>query len=215
MKEQLQNAKMFAEVLRIQKWAGGESVDAARIFGLMHGFESTILKESEPKRLSDAVQRKVEDMLAEVDTGKLPPDGRSIKDRLWKEEIAEYDAGLVMQLCLLEDRFAGAVMKVVSSAGSVFTHLNERRPNEQQWTGAIHYMELVDCTDGAHSKMHGVFAPAIPRIGEIVTPEGGSTMEVVGVDHVISTPKNGLPTMTPHVLLVAIEDGEEGEEEEA
>jgi hypothetical protein len=41
----LPTERILAELLRLQPWAGGESVSAARIYGLMHGFESVIQDE--------------------------------------------------------------------------------------------------------------------------------------------------------------------------
>ena len=61
-----------------------------------------------------------------------------------------------------------------------------------------------------HKKLHAVFVPAIPRVGEDVTPENGSAMRVVGVDHVTIAlgESEGLrqPCLVPHILLEAIDD---------
>ena len=197
--------RLLAELLRIQRWAGGDTVPAARIFGLLHGFESFCRQESETFGVSEEIQDKVEDILEDVEAGTQDTDGLAIKDRLQKDGIDETVAGQVMQLCRLQSRFTDAVASIVNGPGSVFTHLTERRNPEQSWLGALHYMELVDCSEEARKKMHAVFAPAIPRVGELVTPENGSQMVVVGVEHLIIQfgAREGLsqPCLVPHILL--------------
>ncbi len=203
---------LLAEVLRLQRWAGGEHVSADRIFGLMHGFESVIEQETESFGISEETQRKVEDLLEDVDFDRQSTMGMAIKDRLRSDGIKETDAGKVMQLCRLQSRFGPAIDKIIEGQGSVFASLGRRRLPEQDWFGALHYMELVDCTEGARNKMYAVFAPAVPRVGEILTPQQGSNMRVVGVDHLVINQgeQEGLSQhcLVPHVLLEAIEDGE-------
>ena len=66
----LQRLQILAEILRLQRWAGGESVSADRVFGLMHGFETVIREESEGFGITEETQDKVEDLLEDVESGK-------------------------------------------------------------------------------------------------------------------------------------------------
>ena len=157
---QVQQAQILAEILRLQRWAGGESVSVDRIFGLMHGFESVIRQESESFGISEETQEKVEDLLEDVEAGKQSVDGMSIKDRLRRENIDDMDAKCVMLLCRLQSRFTEGIEKIAQ--GHVFSGLQKPRSPEQDWFGALHYMELVDCTEGVHKKMHAVFALLFP-----------------------------------------------------
>jgi len=201
---------ILAELLRIQRWAGGDSVSADRILGLMHGIESVIRQENESFGISEETQRKIEDLLKDVDDGKQSTDGMAVKDRLRCDNIKETDAATIMKLCLLQGRFGSAIDKIVNGKGSTFSHLQLSRSPGQDWLGSLHYMELIDCTDGARNKMHAVYAPSVPRVGEIVSPQKGSTMRVVGVDHVVGDQgrQEGLSQhcLVPHVLLEAIDD---------
>lgn len=212
---ELQLARMLAEVLRLQRWAGGESVSAGRIFGLMHGFETTLRLESESHGISEEIQRKVEDILDDVEAGKQSSNWMSIKDRLHGEHISESDAILVMKLCCLESRFGNAVRMIADGEGFTHSPLGKQRLPEQDWFGALYYMELVDCTDGAHKKLHSVFAPGIPRVGELVTPENGSKMRVVEVEHLAT--KQGdqegvdMVYLTPYIYLESVQDDDTGE----
>ncbi|MBN2293316.1 MAG: hypothetical protein JXM70_12875 [Pirellulales bacterium] len=203
---------ILAELLRIQRWAGGDSVSAGRIFGLMHGIESVMRQENESFGISEETQRKIEDLLEDVDNDKQSTDGMAIKDRLRRDGVDETDAATIMELCRLQSRFGPAIDKVVNGKGSTFSHLDRSRSPEQDWFGSLHYMELIDCTEGARHKMYAVFAPTVPRVGEIVSPQKGSTMQVVGVDHVVIDQgrQQGLSQhyLVPHVLLEAIDDDE-------
>lgn len=206
----LYHTRILAEILRLQRWAGGESVSADRIFGLMHGFESIIREESEGFGITQETQEKVEDLLEDVEADKQSTDGSAIKDRLHRNDIDEIDAENVMLLCRLQSRFIEGIEKISQGRGCVFPRLYGPRLPEQDWFGALHYMELVDCTEGVHKKMHAVFAPAVPRVGEFVTPENGSQMRVVAIDHVVITQgeSEGMsqPTLVPHILLETIDD---------
>ena len=210
MPDNLQQAALLAEVLRLQRWAGGETVEAARIYGLAHGFESVIDSELESRGISAETQRKVEVMLDDVDAGRQPAGGRAIKDRLHRDGIRETDASRVMELCLLQGRFTDTISNVAGGEGSVFSSIDRLRLPEHDWLGAMHYMELVDCTDGGHTRMHGVFAPAIPRVGETIQPERGDPMVVVAVKHTIDKcgEREGVPIhhLAPCVCLVPAED---------
>ena len=62
-------SRLLAELLRLQKWTAGESVSAARIYGLMHGFEESLHEESSTFGVSRELQRKVEDVLDDVGKG--------------------------------------------------------------------------------------------------------------------------------------------------
>ena len=208
-------AKLLAEVVRLQRWAGGDSIAADRIFGLLHGFESVYRQETEGFGISEEIQDKVEDILEEVEAGTQATDGMSIKGRLYEDGIDETVASNVMELCRLQSRFFDGVEAIINGEGSEFSYLAERRNPEQNWFGALHYMELYDCTEGERTKMHAVFAPAIPRVGEIVSPQRGSQMVVVGVEHVVMQigQSEGIsqPILVPYILL-EIHEPEQGVE---
>jgi hypothetical protein len=94
--------------------------------------------------ISGEIQEKVEDMLEDVEAGKQSTDGPSIKDRLRRENIDESDAQCVMILCQLQSRWLEGIEQVANGKGCVFHSLNRLRLPEQDWFGALHYMELVD-----------------------------------------------------------------------
>lgn len=208
--EKLLNARILAEVLRLQRWAGGESVSAARIFGLMNGFETELQRECEAFEISEETQTKVEDMLEDVDKGTQPTDGMSIKERLRQDGVDETDCRRVMTLCRLQSRHIGGISKIVNGKGSPFLGLDSPRLPEQDWFGALHYVELVDCTDDTRKKMHAVLCPTVPRVGEVVTPQQGSRMRVVAVEYdVISQgDREGVSQryLVPYVLLKPADD---------
>jgi hypothetical protein len=207
-------AKLLAEVLRVQRWAGGDSVSAARIHGLMHGFESVLKQELESFGVSEDVQEKVEQILVDIESGQQATDGLAIKDRLRRDHINETDAIRVLELCRLQEHFPEEIDVLTKELGSAFPHIDRMRQPEQNWFGALHYMELVDCTEDVHKKLHAVFAASVPRIGETVTPENGTAMEVVGVEYMIISQgeREGVlqPILVPYVYLEAIDD-ENGE----
>ena len=209
---ELQYARLLAEVLRLQRWAGGEFVPPHRIFGLMHGFESVIDQEEEAKGVSSETQESVEKLLEDVEAGKQSTDGPSVKDRLRREHIDESQAALVMRLCLLQSRFIEGVKAIASGLGSVFHSVVCHRQPESDWFGALHYVELVDSTEGAAKKMHAVFSPCVPRVGEIVEPQSGQLMEVVNVVYVtvMQGEHAGIPQpiLVPHVTLRSLEETE-------
>ena len=197
---------ILAELLRIQRWAGGDGVSAGRILGLMHGFESVIRQENKSFGIAEETQRKVEDLLEDVDHDKQSSDGTAIKDRLQRDGVDESDAATIVELCRLQGRFGPAIHKIARGKGTPFNRLDQLRSPEQDWFGSLHYMELIDCTEGVHKEMHAVYAPSVPRVGEIVTPQKGSPMRVIGVDHVMNDQgrEQGLLQyfLVPHVLLV-------------
>jgi hypothetical protein len=201
----IQAARILAEILLLQRWAGGQTVDAARLYGLKHGFETTLNQEEESKLITEETQDHVEDMLEDVDQGRQSVDGPAIKHRLLGKRVDESDAGKVMRLCQLQSRFLDAIDKIIDGPGSVFGYLRERTAPESQWTGALHYMELVDMTEGVKKKLHAVLSPAVPRIGEVVTPESGSPMQVVDVEYLATkgTDSEGCKqtTLIPYVYL--------------
>ena len=174
---------LLAELLRLERWEGGDSIEAARIFGLMHGVESVISQEVESFGISEETQSKVEDLLQKIENDETAFDAMSVKQRLLGDGVDVKDAGKIVELCRMQGRFPDAVDKLVTEPESLFHHLKRTTPPEKNWFGATHFMELVDCTAGARNKLHGVFAPAVPRVGEIVVPEGGSKMIVIGVEH--------------------------------
>lgn len=204
---------LLAEILRLQRWAGGDNKLAARTFGLMHGFESVIREENESFGISEETQDKVEDLLADIQSGKLSTGGMTIKDRLRDVGVNEDDAAIVIELCRLQGRFLDGIDKLIQGSGSVFGYLAATTLPEQGWYGALHYMELVDCSEGARKKLHSVCAPAVPRVGEFVTPQGGSPMRVVAVDHVVMTLAGGAGRsqhcLIPYVCLEPISEGNE------
>lgn len=204
MKAQFPLSIILAEVLRLQRWAGGESVSADRIFGLLHGFESTLDQEAGSFGISRELQDKVEDIIEDVEHGRQSADGMAIKQRLLRDDIDETDAGHVIKLCILQGRFREGTEKL-TSASSHFHYLTSLDAPELQWLGSLHYLELVDCTEETQTKLHGCFAPTIPRIGEVLTPENGSPMRVVDVEWVVISQGNdaGLRqnVLVPHVYL--------------
>jgi hypothetical protein len=211
-KSRVPTCVILAEILRIQRWAGGDRVCAARIFGLMHGIESVVRQENDSFGISEEKQRKIEDLLEDIDSGRQSTDGMAINDRLRRDGVDTNEAATIMELCRLEGRFDGAIDSLIRGKGSAFRRLERSGLPEQDWFGALHYMELIDCTKGARKQMYAVFAPTVPRVGEIVTPQRGSTMQVVGVDHVVTDQATQLGLsqhcLVPHVLLEAIEEDE-------
>jgi hypothetical protein len=206
-------SKLLAEILRLQRWAGGQPDRGAdRVFGLTHGFE-TVIQQEKQIGISEETQRHVEDILQDVDSGEQSTDGMAMKDRLYEKGISEPDAATVMQLCRLQNRFDEAVEKVASGEGSRFGSLKSGAAPEAQWLGALHYIELVDGTDGAKKKLHAVYAACVPRVGELVKPEKGSLMEVINVSHVASrqldSDGNAQVVLTPYVTLKAIDDDDD------
>lgn len=107
--------RILAELLRLQRWAGGDAVTADRIFGLMHGFETVIAEEKESFGISRETQSKVEDMLEDVERGKQSTDGYDIKQRLLEDQIDESTAAKVLELCRLQSRFTEAYEKLTAS----------------------------------------------------------------------------------------------------
>ncbi len=210
--------RVLAEVLRLQRWAGGESVSAARIFGLMRGFETVLRAERECKGIDEATQDAVEDVLQEIDESEAALDGHSLKHIFYQLKIDETVAEDVMRLCQLQSRFNDAIKRIAEAPGSPFSTLARgERPPELNWFGSLHYMELVDCD---RRKLHSVFAPAVPRIGEYVRPEAGSLMRVVDVEYQVTKMDDGHRILVPFVYLEEQEDnneieaGEDGENDD-
>jgi len=195
---------VLAEVLRLQRWAGGDAIAADRIFGLLHGFESIMTEEHESFGISREVQDRAEVILQDVENGAQSADGFSIKQRLLDDKLDETVVSDVIHLCILQGRFPDATNKL-TAATSHFHHLTVSRAPELQWLGSLHYLELVDCTEDAHKKLHGCFAATVPRIGEVLTPENGSPMRVVDVEWLmISQGEDEVRRQTrlvPHVYL--------------
>ena len=132
-----------------------------------------------------------------------------------QDGIDETVASRVIELCRLQCRFTDIISKLAEAGDVGFVH--QTRLPEQDWFGALHYMELVESTEGVNTKMHVVYAPSLPRVGEIVTPQNGPPMLVVGVDHVVASQGEGegvgYHTLIPHVLLEAIEEDDSDEDE--
>ncbi len=206
--------KVLAEVLRLQRWAGGDSVPADRIFGLLHGFESVIRQEAESFGISEELQEKVEDLLDDIENNKQLPKGPAVKARLLREKIDETAAARVIELCQLQSRFPDAIRALADAPGCIFPGLQRHRGPEQDWCGALHHMELVDCSSEERAKMYAVFAPTVPRIGETVRPQSGTLMEVVDVEHVVISQGEDEGAvqhyLVPHVMLRSTEDDDNG-----
>ncbi len=179
---------VLAEILRLQRWAGGDSALAARMHGLLNGFETIIRQENESFGVSEEIQEKVEDIIDEVERGEQSADGWHIKQRLLRDDIDETVASKVIKQCMLEGRFGDGIEKLISDS-SHFSHLKSEYVEELQWTGALHYIELVDTTENSHKKLHGCFAPGVPRVGDVITPENGEPMVVTEVEWQAYTPE--------------------------
>ncbi|QDT07465.1 hypothetical protein K227x_58920 [Rubripirellula lacrimiformis] len=82
-------SRSMAEILRLQRWAGGDSVPADRIFGLYHGFESTLAQEAEAFGISRDLQDKVEEIFDDVERCKQSAKGMAIKQRLIRDKVDE------------------------------------------------------------------------------------------------------------------------------
>ena len=206
-------AKLLAEVLRLQRWAGGDSIPASRILGLLHGFETELRNECKSFGISEETQDKVEDLLEAVESGQQSPKSESIKSRLKAAQIKEADAIRVMELCWSQSRFTEGIEAIATAPRSRFRKLAKPRHSEQNWFGALHHMELVDCSAGKHAKMYAVLAPSVPCIGEIVTPQLGTQMKVIDVEHVVISQgdEEGITQryLVPHILLESIEQSDD------
>ena len=202
----------MAELLRLQRWTAGDSVSAERLYGLQHGFECELQQEQESFGISDELRNKMEDVLQDVLDGKQATDGPSVKDRLHRDGIDEMKAKSIMIFCRLGSRFPDAIDQILNGQGSIFRSLKSSQFPEREWLGAPQYMELIDCTEGQRVKMHAVFAPSLPREGELVTPQNGSTMIVVGVDHVVTSQDThegmAYHRMIPNILLEPLPDNQ-------
>lgn len=203
-------AKLLAEVLRLQRWAGGDSIPASRILGLLYGFETELRNECKSFGISEETQDKVEDLLEAVESGEQSPKSESIKSRLKAAQIKESDAVCVMELCWSQGRLTEGIEAIATAPRSRFRKLAKPRHSEQNWFGALHYMELVDCSAGKRAKPYAVFAPSVPCIGEVVTPQLGTSMKVVGVEHVVISQgdQEGITQryLVPHILLESIDE---------
>lgn len=156
-------SQLLAEVQRLQRWAGGDSVSAARIYGLMHGFESIIDSESERFGISRETQTKVEDILEEIDHGKQSAEWKWIKDRLHSDGIVEEDANRVMELCRLQSRSTNVLDQIAEEQGEPPNHLRPERLPEHDWFGALHYVELAENSPDPGEQSHAVLSPNVPR----------------------------------------------------
>lgn len=170
--------KLLAEVMLLQRWAGGDPVSLAQMFGLANSVES-VLEEAKPNVISRETQDKVEDILDDVRNGRQDPDGMALKERLHSDGISETDAQTIMRLCVLENRFGDAVKTIAEAPGSTFSTVLDSPSSNHQWYGALHYLELFD--ESQHTPMLSVFSPCVPRIGETIETLKGSPMRVVDV----------------------------------
>lgn len=214
-----QVGRVLAEVLRLQRWAGAwDEASPARLFGLMHGFESALRKEFADEGeeilgigISEETENVVEEILQQIDQAiesERPLDGQWLKGQLWEKSVSETDAIQIMRFLKLQNHLVEAI-----DAVAPWIHAPLARPeaaDETRWFGGLQYMELYDTTEGARKKLHSAFAASVPRVGEIVEPENGSAMAVVKVSHVARTERdsNGFKRLilVPHVDLEAIEE---------
>ncbi len=198
-------SRVLAETLRLQRWAGGDSVDAARVFGLTHGVESVIRQERESPGISEETQEKVEDILEDIEAGQQSVVGRELKHRLLRDKLDEPTVATVVHLCQLQSRFLDAAKRLAERGSHLFGVIGQQQLPEREWLGAQYYVELVDCSEGDETPMHAVMVPALPRVGERVVPQAGTVMEVVGVEHRAASQEHLTPRLVPHVLLVPAE----------
>ena len=207
---------VLAELLRLQRWAGGDlAVPASRIYGLANGFESALEDERE-RGISRETERAVAAMLEEVEAEKQPADGSAIQERLRNDGVNEADAARVMTLYSLQERYTDGIARIASAAGSAFSGLTPAEPQTHGWAGALHYIELVEQKEGERDHWHAVMAPSVPQVGELVRPERGTPMEVIAVEHQITTRgaegERSQPVLVPFVILKSLGDGEDEEE---
>ena len=191
-------AKVLGEVLLLHRWAGGESVPLARLYGLAHGVES-VLRQEKAKTISEETQEKIEDILQEVERNQLSPDGMTIEDRLRQDEIDEIDAKIIMRLCVLQSRFGEGVEKIANSEGSAFSNVLDDRSKTVDWYGALHLIELID--ESGNTKPLTVSTPFIPRIGEVVETHKGTPMIVTDVSYFVMPVKDALEGKYPQRIL--------------
>lgn len=210
----IRSAQILAEIVRLQRWAGGDAVDPSRIFGLMHGFESVISEEVASFGVSAADEEKIRDLLEAIEDGRQSPEGMHIKSQLRELKVDESTARNVMEYFWLGNEYGEALDQIANAKGSFASFKDNRQP-EDDWFGSLHYCELVDTTEGAHRKLHAVFTAAVPQVGDFVTPQNGPSMRVVSVDYVVATPDDRRGSkqaiLIPHVMLEAIEDDDRDE----
>jgi hypothetical protein len=202
-------ARILAEVLQLQRWAGGPEVPRDRIHGLLEGLQSTLEQEVESFGITRDEQDAVEDVLDDIERGKQNPSGLAIKHRMIADDIDEMDFHTVVEQCILESRFTEGISKLDG-------YSNQKRPivesREREWIGALHYMEICDCTEGVETKLHSVFAAEVPRIDEIISPEGGSDMRVIDVVHrMVRMGDEGETRLVliPHVLVEPLDSDDD------
>jgi len=202
-------ARLRGEILMLQRWAGGEAVPAVRLFGLLNGFE-TIIRAEGIVGISKETQDRVEDLLEVVDRGEQPTDPVHVASRLGSVGVSSTDAATVMQLCRLQDRFLNAIDRIASAPGSKFSYLNSKIGAEAQWTGPLHYMEIVE--ESVAGKLVAVHAPSVPRPGEIIEQMSGPDMEVIAVSHLLVQQPDSAGkkrnVLVPHVIVKQLEDDE-------
>ena len=216
-KEELRYARTLSDILHLHRWAGGDQVDLATIFGLANGIES-VIRETLPEEngISSETQDKIEDILVDVDKGKESTDSLFLKQRFHREGISDTDAITIMQLCILQGRFTG-VIKKISEAGGAYSTVFMGKTKSSEWDGAKIYMELVLETGKDRLEIISTFAPCLPRVGETIDlsylfdkKAGEMRMEVVGIGydaHRMKDPldKHPMAQLIPHVFLVPCE----------
>ena len=213
-KEDLRYARTLSDILHLHRWAGGDQVDLATIFGLAHGIES-VIRETLPdtRGISSETQSKIEDVLDDVDRGTQAIDAISLKNRFHRDGISEDDAINIMQLCLLQSRFTSAIKKISEGPGGTFSTIFSEKTETSNWDGAKIYMELVLETDKGRLETIPTFAPCLPRVGETIDlsdlfdkKAGEMRMKVVGIGydaHRMKDPLDQHPMaqLIPYVIL--------------
>ncbi|MCL2622384.1 MAG: hypothetical protein FWD31_01855, partial [Planctomycetaceae bacterium] len=165
-KDELRYARTLSDILHLHRWAGGDQVDLAMIFGLAKGIESVIRKTlPEEDGISSETQRKIEDVLDDVDRGNQPTDSISLKNRLHREGISDTDAITIMQLCILQSRFTDAIKKISEGPGGTFSTIFSEKTETSNWDGAKIYVELILENDDGRLETIPTFTPCLPRVG--------------------------------------------------
>lgn len=173
--------RILGELLELHAWAGStNSVSPARIYGLLNGFES-VLEEERQQGISNETQEAVDEWLESIEAHDGELTGLHINDGLRRRGIDENDARRVLEWSLLANHYTDTIERIKAAPGSPFHAIGKHAVmRNAAWYGALHYMELVDTTT---KRKWAVFAPAVPRVGEVVTPERGQTMVVQDVEY--------------------------------
>lgn len=184
MSQKIPSSLLLAELLRIQRSLAGDPISAARIFGLMHGFQSVIEEETESFGISDETQEKAEDLLDEMDKAGAVWDGMTLKHRIREVGISEEAFSKVCELCLLQSRFVNVIQALADRGDCRMVTDREAKSPIEGWFGPTIYMEIVDTSADAGKRSHAVFSSVVPRVGDTIEPRAGELMTVVEVRHI-------------------------------